>query len=517
MCDQLRADYLSCYGHPYLRTRNIDMLASRGVRFNKAYCQAPLCGPSRASFYTGRYMSSHGVMGNGDPLKMSELTLGDYLRSMGMIAVVVGKSEGAPNFSALDKFDIDLESTQGQCLANNGFLPFEAYSGLYPDPMLPHGLGYDAYLRSYGFGGANPWERWVNSAIDPMGKRVSGWNMRNAGLAACVPEEHSETAFITRRAIEFLDSVEDTDSWCMHLSYIKPHWPYLAPDPYHALYRDTDIIPVVRHEQEKKNPNPVYGEFMAEGYSQVFSREEVRSSVIPAYMGLIHQLDDYIGQVITHLERKDLLKNTIVVFTSDHGDYLGDHWLGEKDLFHEASVRVPLIICDPSKDADQTRGRVVDDFVESVDVLPTLVEAAGGTPQSERIEGRSLLPILRQKPDRVSLRDAAISEINFSSRGPRARLGLEPHECRAYMIQTLEWKYVLYNQFPPQLFDLQNDPNEFFDLGIDSAYGEVRKELYDRLFTWIRSLKVRTEMPSDKVYESNPELTEQLGIMIGHW
>ena len=85
MCDQLRADYLSCYGHPHLKTRNIDALAARGVRFNQAYCQAPLCGPSRASFYTGRYMSSHGVMSNTDPLKFGELTLGDYLRAVGMM------------------------------------------------------------------------------------------------------------------------------------------------------------------------------------------------------------------------------------------------------------------------------------------------------------------------------------------------------------------------------------------------------------------------------------------------
>ena len=88
MCDQLRADYLSCYGHPHLKTPNIDVLAAHGVRFNRAYCQAPLCGPSRASFYTGRYMSSHGVMANADPLKMGELTLGDYLRAARMTAVV---------------------------------------------------------------------------------------------------------------------------------------------------------------------------------------------------------------------------------------------------------------------------------------------------------------------------------------------------------------------------------------------------------------------------------------------
>ena len=137
MCDQLRADYLSCYGHPHLKTRNIDTLAASGVRFNRAYCQAPLCGPSRASFYTGRYMSSHGVMSNTDTLKMGELTLGDYLRAVGMTAVVVGKSEGSPNLVALERFHIDASSTEGQQLSNNGFLPFELFSGIYPDPILP--------------------------------------------------------------------------------------------------------------------------------------------------------------------------------------------------------------------------------------------------------------------------------------------------------------------------------------------------------------------------------------------
>ena len=169
MCDQLRADYLSCYGHPHLKTPNIDVLAAHGVRFNRAYCQAPLCGPSRASFYTGRYMSSHGVMANADPLKMGELTLGDYLRAAGMTAVVVGKSEGSPNLVALERFQIDQSSTEGQQLANNGFLPFELFSGIYPDPILPKGLGYNAYLRSHGFDGDNPWEEWANSAIDSKG------------------------------------------------------------------------------------------------------------------------------------------------------------------------------------------------------------------------------------------------------------------------------------------------------------------------------------------------------------
>ena len=517
MCDQLRADYLSCYGHPHLKTPNIDVLAAHGVRFNRAYCQAPLCGPSRASFYTGRYMSSHGVMANADPLKMGELTLGDYLRAARMTAVVVGKSEGSPNLVALERFQIDQSSTEGQQLANNGFLPFELFSGIYPDPILPKGLGYNAYLRSHGFDGDNPWEEWANSAIDSKGKRVSGWQMRNAGLPARLPEEHSETAFTTRRAIEFLDSVDPDESWCMHLSYIKPHWPYLAPAPYHTRYHKDHVVPAVRDERERHNPHPVYQAFMAQDYSQNFSRDEVRDTVIPAYMGLIQQVDDHVGRVLAHLKRKGLRERTWIVFSSDHGDYLGDHWLGEKDLFHEPSVRIPLIICDPSTRADGTRGRVVEEFVEAVDVVPTLVEVAGGTVPLERIEGRSLLPFVHQQVAAPSWRDCAISEIDFSDRGPRTLLRLHPHECRARMIRTAKWKYVLHEHFPPQLFDLVNDPHEFIDLGEDPGYRSARQENYDRLFTWFRGLKVRTEMPIEALFDMGPELDEELGIMIGHW
>ena len=517
MCDQLRADYLSCYGHPHLKTPNIDVLAAHGVRFNRAYCQAPLCGPSRASFYTGRYMSSHGVMANADPLKMGELTLGDYLRAARMTAVVVGKSEGSPNLVALERFQIDQSSTEGQQLANNGFLPFELFSGIYPDPILPKGLGYNAYLRSHGFDGDNPWEEWANSAIDSKGKRVSGWQMRNAGLPARLPEEHSETAFTTRRAIEFLDSVDPDESWCMHLSYIKPHWPYLAPAPYHTRYHKDHVVPAVRDERERHNPHPVYQAFMAQDYSQNFSRDEVRDTVIPAYMGLIQQVDDHVGRVLAHLKKKGLRERTWIVFSSDHGDYLGDHWLGEKDLFHEPSVRIPLIIFDPSTRADGTRGRVVEEFVEAVDVVPTLVEVAGGTVPLERIEGRSLLPFVHQQVVAPSWRDCAISEIDFSDRGPRTLLRLHPHECRARMIRTAKWKYVLHEHFPPQLFDLVNDPHEFIDLGEDPGYRSARQENYDRLFTWFRGLKVRTEMPIEALFDMGPEVDEELGIMIGHW
>ena len=231
MCDQLRWDYLSCYGHPHLETPNIDRLAARGVRFTRAYCQAPLCGPSRASIHTGRYMSSHGAMANEDPLKPGELTLGDYMRDLGLSPVLVGKMEVTGARAALARLGVDPDTGVSRAIVNGGFEPFEKLEGLYPDPILPPRLGYNDYLRRQGYAGDNPWELYANSATGEDGRRVSGWSMRHAGRPARVAEAHSETAFTTDRAIEFIEQTPDDRRWCLHLSYIKPHWPYFAPAP----------------------------------------------------------------------------------------------------------------------------------------------------------------------------------------------------------------------------------------------------------------------------------------------
>jgi len=517
MCDQLRWDYLSCYSHPYIDTPNIDRLAASGVRFTRAYCQAPLCGPSRASFYTGRYMSSHGVMANKDPLKLGELTLGDYLRTIGMRTVLTGKSEASANRRALRRLGVDETRGTGLFVSQNGFESYEHFAGLYPDPILPQDLGYNEYLRAHGYGGENPWESYANSAVDTSGRVVSGWQMRNSGLPALVPEPRSETAFTTDRAIEFLKSVSPKERWCLHLSYIKPHWPYLAPAPYHSIYGPGDTAAATRHPDELVDPHPVYSAFMRQTYSRNFSRDEVRDRVVPTYMGLIKQVDDHLGRVIRSLEVRGMYDSTLIVFTSDHGDYLGDHWLGEKDLFHEPSVHIPLIVRDPDARADATRGTTQEAFAEAVDIVPTLVDFAGGTAVEERMEGRSLLPLLRGAGATIGWRDQAISEIDYSERGPRRLLGLHPRDCRAWMVRNDGWKYIFYEGFPPQLFDLVNDPCEFRDLGNDAGYRGVQREMHERLFTWLRRRRTRTEVPTATLFDKGPERDEEMGILIGHW
>ena len=517
MCDQLRADYLSCYGHPFINTRNIDKIADMGVLFNHAYCQAPLCGPSRASFYSGRYLASHGALANADPLKLGELSLGDYLSELKYRTVLVGKSEVRINQDALERIHIENSSDMRISFVQGGFEYFDRLEGIYTNQIVPDDLAYSDYLLSKGYEGKNPWENWANSAFDEHGKKVSGWQMRNSNLPSAVPEEHSETAYTTDRALEFLSAVGKEDQWCLHLSYIKPHWPYLVPSPYHSYYSKEHILPAVRNSVEKKNSHPVLKAFQDELYSQNFSRDEVRERVIPTYMGLIKQVDDHLGRILDKLKSMDLLDSTLIIFTSDHGDYLGDHWLGEKDLFHEPSVRIPMIVYDPDTRANNSRGSLNEEFVESVDILPTIVQFAGGQVCKQRVEGNSLLSFTRgiDTPDQI--REYTLSQIDYSDRGPRVSLNIHPYDCRAHMIRNKEWKYILHEKFRPQLYNMKNDPEEFIDLGDSPEYASVRDEMHEKIFSWFRKRLIRTEMDYDSLFEMGVERDEKMGILIGHW
>jgi arylsulfatase A-like enzyme len=514
MCDQLRWDYLSCYGHLKLHTPNIDSLAARGVRFDNAYCQAPLCGPSRASFYTGRYISSHGVMANEDATRLDELTIGDYLRPLGYRSAVVGKAGNRKDPEMLSAFGVDLGSEYARAAASGGFEPFDVHEGLLPRAQQN---SYTAYLNRQGYEGDNPWRDYVVTSEDHAGNLRSGWQMRNSNYPARVAEEHSETTYSTQRAIDFLEQQEGDNPWCLHLSYIKPHWPYVAPSPYHDLYSADDVQAVVRSDKELQEPHPVYQAFMEQEFSESFARDDVRERVIPVYMGLIRQIDDQLGRLFEYMKQRDLFHSTMIVFTSDHGDYLGDHWLGEKDLFHQASVKIPLIIVNPNSTADETRGSVCSEMVEAIDLLPTFVEFAGGNISHERTEGHSLMPLLRSKIAPAGWRQYAVSEIDYSDRGSRGLLGIPPYDCRALMVRDKRWKYIHYNLFRPQLFDLQRDPQELRDLGDDPAYERVRRDMQQLVIDSRRRLKPRIGMPYDDLDGMGPERDEANGIIIGRW
>ena len=417
----------------------------------------------------------------------------------------------------MKRIHIENSLDMRKSFVQGGFEYFDRLEGIYTNQIVPDDLAYSDYLLSKGYEGKNPWENWANSAFDAHGKKVSGWQMRNSNLPSAVPEEHSETAYTTDRALEFLSAVGKEDQWCLHLSYIKPHWPYLVPSPYHSYYSKEHILPAVRNSVEKKNSHPVLKAFQDELYSQNFSRDEVRERVIPTYMGLIKQVDDHLGRILDKLKSMDLLDSTLIIFTSDHGDYLGDHWLGEKDLFHEPSVRIPMIVYDPDTRANNSRGSLNEEFVESVDILPTIVEFAGGQVCKQRVEGNSLLSFTRgiDTPDQI--REYTLSQIDYSDRGPRVSLNIHPYDCRAHMIRNKEWKYILHEKFRPQLYNMKNDPEEFIDLGDSPEYASVRDEMHEKIFSWFRKRLIRTEMDYDSLFEMGVERDEKMGILIGHW
>ena len=514
MCDQLRHDYLGCTGHPSIKTPNIDILASRGMLFENSYCNASLCGPSRASFYTGRYMTSHGVMANDDPIKVDEVTLGDYMRELGCEAHVVGKSEGRPNVEGLSRLNVPLDSEIALNRHDNGFTPFEHYGGLYPEPIVRDGVGYNDYLLSQGYEMHNPWENAANTATKKSGLKCSGWEMRNAHLPSDIEAQHSETAFLTNRAMDYISTRNKDTPWCLHLSYFNPHWPLLAPSPYHKMYNQSDVIGVVKDEIEMKNPHPVFSAFQQLEYSQNYTDEKKRRHVIPTYMGLISEIDHHIGRLISFLDTNNLSENTVIIFTSDHGDYLGDHWLGEKDLFHEPSIRIPLIIVEPKMPIN-LRGTSEKRMVESVDIVPTIVETMGGSYANNRMEGRSLVPLLFG--DSPAWRDTVFAEIDYSDRGARQVLDKHPYECRGYMIKNTYWKYIYWEGYRAQLYDLLNDPNEFNDLAENHDQSERLEDFEKQLFSWLRNRKQRTVVELDELYKRSPEADERAGIIIGRW
>lgn len=520
MYDQLRHDYLSCAGHPHLRTPNFDRLAAMGVRFSRAYVQSPVCGSSRMSTYTGRYVQSHGAHWNGVPLRVGEITLGDHLRAIGAEAWLIGKTHMRADEEGMARLGLSPHSIIGARVAECGFdvwLREDGLAGEGPESPEPEASAYNQHLMAQGYAGPNPWHDHANSGVDGDGSVLSGWLLENSRRAANIHEADSETPWLTGQALEFLDSrPEDGRGWLCHLSYIKPHWPYVVPEPWASMFGPQDVVPAVRDPRELRDPHPVYRAFLEGRIGRAFAREDVRQAVIPAYMGLIAQCDAEFGRLLDHLQATGRMDDTMIVLTSDHGDYLGDHWLGEKDLFHEASVKVPLIIYDPSAGADSTRGTVCDALVEAIDLAPTFVAAMGGEPAGHILEGRSLLPWLRgERPG--DWRRAAISEYDYGLDASGVVLDTPPRDARLMMVFDGRWKMMhCEGGFRPMLFDLLRDPNEFTDLGADPAHEGVRARLYGLLHRWARR-------PSQRVTISDAQIRAQrgseggAGIHIGVW
>ncbi len=521
MCDQLRFDHLSCYGHPKLHTPNIDALAARGVIFDRAYVQSPVCGPSRMSYYTGRYMLSHGVSWNFVPLKAGEMTIGDHLRPLGVQCALVGKTHMRADHAGMARMGIDPKSRIGVRMAECGFDAFERDDGLHPysghDPD-PH---YNQYLRDHGFGGDNPWESWANTVTDRDGTLRSGWFLKYSNLPARVPDEHSETPYTTTRAMEFMAQAqaEGDKPWVLHLSYIKPHWPYVVPEPYASMFKPEDALPLVRSDDERgPDAHPVYAAMTRHRVSRTFADPDVRAAVMTGYMGLIKQIDDQLGRLFAFMDERGLTEQTMIVFCADHGDFLGDHWLGDKEMFHEPVVRTPLIIVDPDARADATRGTRSSALVEAVDLAPTFLDVYEGQALPHIMDGRSLRPLLfGEQP--APWREIAVCECDYAFQSSRIELNTPSRQAWMRMAFDGRWKYALIEGYRPMLFDLEIDPQELRDLGASTLpeHEAVRARLHEALFRWARQPRQRVTIPDDLIEATDIQSrVAEGGILIGY-
>ena len=522
MCDQLRWDALSCYGG-IIDTPNLDGLAARGVRFDRAYVQGTTCGSSRMSYYTGRYVQTHGTRYNRIPLSIGHKTMGDHLRDVGVRTALVGKTHMTPDLAAMERLGLDPDDPAVMYVAECGFEAAERDDGLWPNDERAAEMPYNRFLRSHGFDGINPWHSAANSVSDDQGATISGWLLRASPYPAIVPDELSETAYMTNRAIDFVRDAGD-EPWCLHLSFIKPHWPYVVSAPYHDLIAPDDVPPAHRSDEERIDEHPVLKAMRDSRIGRVFSRDEVRRAVMPAYLGLVKQIDTHLGRLFAELDRLGRSQDTMVVLCSDHGDYLGDHWQGEKDWFHEISARTPLIVADPRPSADSTRGTASDALVEAIDLVPTFVDAvAGPTATASRwLEGQSLVPLLHgeaaDRPQAISESEYGFLEAAHRLPPPADGAPIDRRRHRATMLRTDRYKYILSETGPNLLYDLEDDPDEFVDRIDDPALASVQAELHERLFDWFRMrAHDATAETVDQEGWIAPGGLAKSGVKIGYW
>ena len=443
MSDEHGPMWSSAYGHPFVRTPNMQRLAETGATFDAAYCNSPLCVPSRLSFMTGRYVSNCEGWDNAKPLPSDAPTWPYLLRSIGYDSALSGKM----HLIGPDQL--------------HGFRQQLAYD--------PHGGGHrptDDPSRTTG--GQHPiylWEEGVPTADEP-------WlSVKEAGPGS-TPMIEADDA-IEEAALAYLRDPARRDSpWALCVGFVAPHFPFIVPEPYFSMYHpehaDLPDNPPGHLDNLPAAANRLARAFNFSGYTD----DEVRRARA-AYYGLITYLDDKIGRLLDALEGTGQAENTVVIHTSDHGESLGEHGLWRKMNFYEQSARVPLQISWPQLIPG---GQRFAGAVSLVDATATILEVAGVDTRTRGVmdlDGVSLLAQMTQ-PDAPE-RDEAFSEhLAHGTDRPRA------------MVRQGRWKLAYsHDAMTPdlELYNLESDPGEFRNLANDGVHTAVQRRLAARILS----------------------------------
>lgn len=435
IADDLNCD-LGCYGEATIKTPNIDRLAARGVRFERAYCQYPLCAPSRASFLTGRRPNATGVLS----LPRRLVPMSPHFR------------EKLPTTVTLPQ----LFKEHGGFAARVGKLyhygvPSQVGTGGHDDPLS-----------------------W-NLAINPRGRDLDDETLITrmhpgslgdtlSWLSADGDDAEQTDGVGAAEAIALLEKFKREErTFFLGVGFYRPHTPFVAPQKWFDLYPADEIkLPELSEDDKSRTPAPAYASART---GQDEATDQLRRDAIQAYHASTSFVDAQVGRVIDAVERLGLADRTIIVFTSDHGYHLGDHGLWQKYSLFERSVRVPLIIAVPG---GKGSGRSAAGLVEQVDLYPTLA-ALCGLPAPDYLDGADLRPMLNDPSQAV--KDAAFSQIRRGN-------------IEGYSVRTKRWRYIEWTadgKQSAQLFDALNDPAETKNLVHEPVHAALVTELHRRL------------------------------------
>jgi arylsulfatase A-like enzyme len=456
MTDQQRGDALGCAGHPVLKTPHLDALAARGVRFANAFTVSPLCMPARASFLAGTYPHNHGVWTNratpSNELPAGDETVFQQLRRTGYYTGHVGKGHYYSwNFVSHLEEREDYVHGLGFDYVHETTGP--SFAKTIRSAMTDHwerlGL-YETFKAGYGVGGGS----------GPGGRRP--WDITPSPLGV---EEHLDS-YVGRIGAQFIERYRGDRPVALFVGFGGPHEPWDAPGDYATMYEPAQTPPPIPAAEPGPWVPDAAASRMRDGRIEGLDVPRARR-VRANYYGKITLIDHWVGQIMAAVERRGWTEHTLVVFLSDHGEMAGDHQRLHKVVFYESSVRVPLLVAWPGHTAS---GAVAGGLAESVDVVPTLLEAAGAPPLRRQV-GRSLWPVLRDPRGRV--RDDVLSEVRGEQQGAKYTL----------MLRTGRYKYALDQEGAGYLLhDLREDPLEQINLIGHRANCALEADLRERLF-----------------------------------
>ena len=466
--DQWRGDCLSALGHPVVKTPNLDRLAAEGVIFERHFANAAPCGPSRASLHTGLYLQNHRSGTNGTPLDARHSNWALEAAKLGYDPVLFGYTDTSRDPRGEPDDSPWLRTYEGPL---PGIRPIVHLDG---DPV--------------------PWTDWLRAqgretparAVEAYGWRAPGPDYEDGAPAPrplAFPADLDDVAFLTGALIDYLKAA--TAPFIAHLSLLRPHPPFVAPEPYNALY-DPAAVPGFRRAasaEDEGRQHPWLAWRLSRHPFRATDNEARLRRLKAVYFGLISRVDAEIGRLLAFLDESGLAERTLVIFTSDHGEEMGDHWLMGKGGYFDGSFHIPLIVRDPRPGA--ARGVRIGRFTENVDIMPTMLEAIGAT-VPRVCDGLSLAPFLAgQIPG--AWRDAAHWEFDF--RGApggelESTLGLTPDQCALNVLRDERYKYVHFTRLPPLFFDLQRDPGETTNLADEPGYASLVLRYAQQLLSW---------------------------------